>query len=145
MADEAEKDTEVDAEAKAEESEEEEQEKKPTYPKGKYWDEEMMAKFQDEMEDEVMELIKDIDSYAEQQDEISQIVSKILDISQDKLEKSNMANYKYWSNCLIFDKRTVYRKHMKFFWEKSFDKMISIKVNSERLHVLLLAYCVYYG
>ena len=137
----------ADAEEKETESgdEYEEPQKKKEYPKGKYMDEEMMDKFQDEMEDEIMELIKEIDSYAEQQDEVSKAVSKILDISQDKLEEIGLKNYKFFSNCMIFDKRTIYRKHMKFFWEKDFDKMISVKVNSERLHCLLLAYAIYYG
>mmetsp|Transcript_4112 Transcript_4112/g.3575 ORF Transcript_4112/g.3575 Transcript_4112/m.3575 type:complete len:139 (+) Transcript_4112:1413-1829(+) len=111
----------------------------------KYWNEDLMNKFQDEMEDVVMDFIKDIDSYAENQNEIAKIVEKILDASQEKLEQANKSDYKYFSNCMIFDKRTIYRKHMKFFWEKSYDKMISVKVNSERLHVLLLAYAVYYG
>ena len=111
----------------------------------KYWNEDLMNKFQDEMEDVIMDFIKDIDSYAEQQNEIAKIVEKILDASQEKLEQANKSNYKYFSNCMIFDKRTIYRKHMKFFWEKQYDKMISVKVNSERLHVLLLAYAVYYG
>mmetsp|Transcript_31713 Transcript_31713/g.51312 ORF Transcript_31713/g.51312 Transcript_31713/m.51312 type:complete len:138 (-) Transcript_31713:192-605(-) len=118
---------------------------KKKLPAGKYWDEALVDKFTDEMEDEILKLVKDIDSFAEQQDEISKIVEKILDISQDKLEKAKRDKYKYFSNCIIFDKRTIYRKHMKFFWEKGFDKMISVKVNSERLHILLLAYAVYYG
>ncbi len=104
-----------------------------------------MDKFQDKMEDEIMDVCKDIDSYAQQQDEISKAVSKILDITQDNLEKVNLKMYKYFSNCMIFDKRTAYRKHMKFFWGKTYDKMISVKVNTERLHIILLAYAVYYG
>ncbi len=53
--------------------------------------------------------------------------------------------YKFFSNCMIFDKRTIYRKHMKFVWGKAYDKMISVKVDTERLHIILLAYAVYYG
>merc|ERR550525_1954947 len=118
---------------------------KEELPKGKHWDSDLVGKFEDEMEDEIMKLIADIDNYAEQQEEISKILSKILDISMDKMEEAKRPKYKYFSNCMIFDKRTVYRKHMKFTWEKKYDKMISVKVNSERLHVILLAYAIWYG
>ena len=134
-----------DNEDNEEEEEEEYEQTKKEKVNADLWNEDLMNKFQDEMEDIIMDYIKDIDSYAEQQDEISKIVEKILDVSQEKMEQANKPNYKYFSNCMIFDKRTIYRKHMKFFWEKKYDKMISVKVNSERLHVLLLAYAVYYG
>ena len=125
--------------------EETETQSEPALPKGKYWNSDLVDQFQDEMEDEIMKLIEPIDSYAEQQAEISKILSKILDISMDKMEEANRAKYKYFSNCMIFDKRTVYRKHMKFIWEKKYDRMISVKVNSETLHVILLAYAIWYG
>ena len=129
----------------ATDEEQAEPQSEPALPKGKYWDSDLVDKFQDEMEDEIMKLIEPIDNYAEQQDEISKILSKVLDISMDKMEEANRAKYKYFSNCMIFDKRTVYRKHMKFTWEKKYDRMISVKVNSETLHVILLAYAIWYG
>ena len=117
----------------------------PSKKSGKYWDEETIEKFRDQMEDEIEDIVKNIDSYMDQGDEISAAISKILDMSQEKLEEAGKENYKYWSNCLIFDIKTVYRKHMKFYWEKTYDKMITVKVNTERLHVVLLAFAVYYG
>ena len=126
-------------------SESEEEPPKKKSSGGKYWDEDDIEDFRDKMEDEIMEIVKDIDSYTDQASEVSAAIEQILDKSQDKLEASNKKDYKYWSNCLIFDIKTVYRKHMKFYWEKAYDKMITIKVNTERLHVVLIAFAVYYG
>eukprot|EP01083_Nonionella_stella_P025060 69041_1 len=122
-----------------------EKEKKKDLDPTKFWTEDACNKFVDTMEDEIIARTKHIDSFADQGAEISQILSKLLDISQDKLAASKRPKYKYWTNCMIFDKRSIYRKHMKFFWEKTYDRMISVKVNTERLHIILIAHCVYYG
>ena len=73
---------------------------------------------------------------------INSWVEQIVDKSQKKLKSMKKGRYKYIADVIILPKGSGYKKNTSFWWQPKIDKTITVKVNTELLHCLLVIYCV---
>ncbi len=51
-------------------------------------------------------------------------------------------SYKYVTDVVILPRGSGYKKNTAFWWQPKTDKVITVKVDTEHLHCLLVAYCI---
>mmetsp|Transcript_74758 Transcript_74758/g.118959 ORF Transcript_74758/g.118959 Transcript_74758/m.118959 type:complete len:116 (-) Transcript_74758:2-349(-) len=105
----------------------------------KLWNEDAQEIFIAYMEDEIKNLLEESDFESKF---VNSWVEQIVDIAQQKLKSMKKPNYKYVTDVVILPKGSGYKKNTAFWWQPKTDKAITVKVDTEHLHCLLVAYCV---
>ena len=105
----------------------------------KEWDEDSIDEFTKKMEEEIKDLLEESDF---QSKFVNQWVEEIVDIAQKQLKSYKKANYKYITDVILLPRGSGYKKNTAFWWQPKTDKAITVKVDTDHLHCLLVAYCV---
>ena len=105
----------------------------------KLWTEESAQVFTEAMEEEIKDLLAESDFESKF---VNQWVEEIVDTAQKKLKDMKKPNYKYITDVIILPRGSGYKKNTAFWWQPKTDKAITVKVDTEHLHCLLVAYCV---
>mmetsp|Transcript_78755 Transcript_78755/g.96309 ORF Transcript_78755/g.96309 Transcript_78755/m.96309 type:complete len:119 (-) Transcript_78755:440-796(-) len=107
--------------------------------KSKVWDEDSIYLFTEHMEQEISDMLENSDFESKF---VNSWVEQIVDVAQKKLKDMKKPNYKYVTDVIILPKGSGYKKNTAFWWQPKTDKAITVKVDTEQLHCLLVAYCV---
>lgn len=105
----------------------------------KLWNEDSAYIFTCYMEEEIKNLLEESDFESKF---VNSWVEQIVDIAQQKLKAMKKPNYKYVTDVVILPRGSGYKKNTAFWWQPKTDKAITVKVDTEHLHCLLVAYCV---
>ena len=105
----------------------------------KLWNEKDVSDFNNYMQGAILKIVGDGDFHSGY---INQWVETIVDEAQRKLKSYKKTNYKYIADVIILPRARGYKKNTGFWWQPKTDKAITIKVDTEHLHCLLVVYCV---
>ena len=72
---------------------------------------------------------------------INQWVEKINDTAQSLL-KTQVKNHKFITDCILLPRGSGYVKKNAFWWQPKTDKAITVKVDTDNLHCLVVCYCI---
>jgi len=104
----------------------------------KLWNDDSVYLFSSFMEEEIKNMLAESDFESKF---INSWVEQIVDLAQKKLKEMKKPNYKYVTDVIILPRGSGYKKNTAFWWQPKTDKAITVKVDTEHLHCLLVAYC----
>ena len=103
------------------------------------WDEDSVEDFTEKMEAEIKDLLEESDFKSKF---VNQWVEDIVDTAQTTLKSFKKKGYKYITDVILLPKGSGYKKNTAFWWQPKTDTAITVKVDTEHLHCLLVCYCV---
>ncbi|ETO22860.1 hypothetical protein RFI_14335 [Reticulomyxa filosa] len=105
----------------------------------KGWDEASVEQLTAKLEKEIKDVLEESDF---QSKFVNTWVDKIVECAQGLLKEKKLPNYKYITDCIILPRGSGYKKNTAFWWQPKTDVAITVKVDTDHLHCLVVCYCV---
>ena len=119
-------------------ADDEKEEEKPRQRIKRQWDEETRNKYQDEMEEIIIDMIGD---HKINSAEIEKFVDEIVDIAQKKLKRARIRRYVYWTSVFVCRTIDKHKRQSGMSWEDRYDHAITVQAKNEHVRVVLASFC----